>query len=216
MTWPLIALAAGAAIAGFPGVPSSLGGSNAIEHFLSPSFAAPSPGAAGVAYVPEVPHLSTGGELGLMTVSILVAVAGLVAAWQVYVSRPGLAASLAARWPHAYRVLWNKYYIDEIYGATFVRGTWAGASGLWTFDRRVVDGAVDGSGWLTQLAAWASHMIDKYVVDGFVNLLAHLAGAASHALRRLQTGLVQNYALMMIFGVFALLTLYLIGAMDLP
>jgi NADH-quinone oxidoreductase subunit L len=217
MTWPLIALAAGAAIAGVAGVPSSLGGSNAIEHFLSPSFAAPSlVGAAGAAHVPDVPHLSTGGELGLMAVSILVAVAGLVAAWQVYVSRPGLAGSLAARWSHAYRVLWNKYYVDDIYAATFVRGTWASASGLWKFDRRVVDGAVDGSGWLTQLAAWVSHMIDKYVVDGFVNLLAHLAGAASYTLRRLQTGLVQNYALMMVFGVFALLTLYLIGAVDLP
>ena len=82
--------------------------------------------------------------------------------------------------------------------------------------RRDDDGAVDGSGWLTQLAAWISHMLDKYVVDGFVNLLAHLAGAASYTLRRLQTGLVQNYALMIVFGVFALLTLYLIGAVNLP
>ena len=38
MTWPLMALAAGAVVAGFVGIPQALGGSNAIEHFLEPAF----------------------------------------------------------------------------------------------------------------------------------------------------------------------------------
>jgi len=220
MTWPLVALAAGAAIAGLAGIPPALGGTNAIEHFLSPSFAVPhtiaaaepaAPGALGAGHDAAAAHLSTTGELGLMLISVAIAAAGLFAARHVYISRPGLAAALAARWPRAHRVLRNKYYVDEIYGATFVRGTWASASELWRFDRTVVDGAVNGSGWLTQAAAWLSHMIDKYVVDGLVNLVALTAGAGSYALRRFQTGLVQNYALMMIAGLFVLLTLYLLG-----
>jgi len=80
---------------------------------------------------------------------------------------------------------------------------------MWTFDARVVDGAVNGSGWLTRIAAWLSHMFDKYVVDGVVNLSGWIAGEGSYAVRRIQTGLVQNYALMMIVGVFVLLTVYL-------
>jgi NADH-quinone oxidoreductase subunit L len=90
-----------------------------------------------------------------------------------------------------------------------VRGTMESARGLWAFDLGVVDGAVNGSGWITRLSAWASHMVDKYVVDGLVNLVGWLAGEGSYVLRRVQTGLIQNYALLMVFGVCAFLTLYL-------
>jgi NADH-quinone oxidoreductase subunit L len=221
MTWPLLALAAGAIVAGFSGVPQALGGSNAIEHFLAPSLEAPraaaaeteqTPTAAAAAeHAPEPAHLSQTGELGLMALSIAVALAGILAARRVYLSRPELAATLAARFPLAHRVLRNKYYVDELYGATFIRATWASARGMWTFDARVVDGAVNGSSWLTRVAAWLAHMFDRYVVDGLVNLTAWLAGEGSYALRRIQTGLVQNYAVMMIAGVFVLLTLYLLA-----
>ena len=48
MTFPLMALAVGAIVAGFVGIPAALGGGNAIEHFLEPSFtAAAGPAAAG-------------------------------------------------------------------------------------------------------------------------------------------------------------------------
>jgi len=116
---------------------------------------------------------------------------------------------MAARFPGAHRVLLNKYYVDELYDATAVQGTLGSARGLWGFDRRVVDGAVDGSGWFTRLSAWISGMIDRYVVDGLVNLVGWSAGESSYGLRRVQTGLIQNYALLMLIGVFALLTVYL-------
>jgi NADH-quinone oxidoreductase subunit L len=220
MTWPLLALAAGAVVAGFTGVPQALGGSNAIEHFLAPSLEVPHAVAAAAdrasaavlpaeQQAPDAAHLSQTGELGLMLLSVAVALAGILAARHVYVSRPALAAALSARWPAAHRVLRNKYYVDELYGATFIRATWSSARAMWTFDARVVDGAVNGSGWLTRIAAWLSHMFDKYVVDGLVNLTGWIAGEGSYALRRIQTGLVQNYALMMIVGVFVLLTVYL-------
>jgi NADH-quinone oxidoreductase subunit L len=105
----------------------------------------------------------------------------------------------------------NKYYVDELYDATAVKGTIASSRGLWTFDRKVIDGAVDGSGWMTRLAAWLSHMFDKYVVDGLVNLVGWTSHEGSFGLRRLQTGLVQNYALVMILGVFVFLTVYLLA-----
>ena len=117
-----------------------------------------------------------------MLVSVIVAAAGILAARHIYESRAGLAESLAARWRGLHRLLLNKYYVDEIYDATVVRATASGARGLWMFDARVVDGIVNAWGWLTQIAAWISHMFDKYVVDGLVNLLGWSAGEGSYSL----------------------------------
>ena len=110
--------------------------------------------------------------------------------------------------PGAHTVLSNKYYVDELYNATVVRGTMGGSRGLWGFDARVVDGAVNGSGWATRFSAWCSHMIDKYVVDGAVNLVGWTAYESSFGFRRMQTGLIQNYALLMLFGVFCFVSWY--------
>jgi NADH-quinone oxidoreductase subunit L len=219
MTWPLVALAAGAVVAGFAGVPAALGGANAIEHFLEPSLVAshPAADAPGVSAVDgahngeEGADLSHWGERGLMLLSVLIAAAGILAARHFYVSRPELPARLMERWRGAHALLLNKYYVDELYDATVIRGTSSSARGLWTFDGRVIDGAVNGSGWATRIAAWLSHMVDKYVVDGAVNLVGWAAGEGSYVLRRLQTGLVQNYALLMLMGIFAFLTIYLLA-----
>lgn len=207
MTAPLIVLAAGAVVAGFIGVPAALGGSNRIEHFLAPAFAAR--GLAPVAH--EEPHLSAGAEIGLMLLSIAVAAAGILLARYIYAARTGLADTLASRWHRLHSLLVNKYYVDEIYDRMVVRATMSGAMGFWRFDARVVDGAVNAWAWSTQIAAWFSHMFDKYVVDGIVNLVGWSAGEGSYAFRRVQTGLVQNYALMILAGVFVLLTVYLLA-----
>jgi NADH-quinone oxidoreductase subunit L len=106
-------------------------------------------------------------------------------------------------------VLYHKYYVDELYDATFVKGTMASSVGLWAFDRRVVDGAVNGSGWLTVFGSWISGLIDRYVVDGAVNLVGRSAEESSFMFRRVQTGLVQNYALAMLAGVFVFVSIYL-------
>jgi NADH-quinone oxidoreductase subunit L len=223
MTVPLMILAVGAIVAGFVGIPQVLGRNNAIETFLEPSFVAsaaiaghaatavqgaePAAAAETAEHAARV-HLSTGGELGLMLLSVALAAFGIWLAVRMFVRRPQIAESLAQRWSGVHRVLSNKYYVDELYGATVVRGTLTSARGLWGFDRVVVDGAVNGSGLLTQFSAWVSHMIDKYLVDGLVNLVGWVAGEGSYLLRRVQTGLIQNYALVMLLGVFAFLTLY--------
>lgn len=146
-----------------------------------------------------------------MLLSVLIAVAGILTARRFYVLSPELPARLAARWPGAHSLLSHKYFVDELYDATAIRGTFAAARGLFTFDRRVVDGAVNGSASLTQIASWFSHMTDKYVVDGAVNLVAWTVGRGSFLLRRIQTGLVQNYAFLMVLGIFAFLTVFLLA-----
>jgi NADH-quinone oxidoreductase subunit L len=214
MTWPLVALAAGAVVAGFAGVPQALGGTNAIEHFLEPAFGPQLATAAvgnGASHAVETLHLSRTAEIGLMLVSVVIAAAGILVARYFYLTNPAVPASLADRWRGVYSLLLNKYYVDEVYDATVVRATTSSARGLWIFDNRVVDGIVNGWGWLTQIAAWVSHMLDKYVVDGLVNFVGWTAGEGSFSVRRLQTGLVQNYALMMLVGLFVFLTVYLLA-----
>ena len=230
MTVPLMILAVGAIVAGFVGVPAALGGANAIEHFLAPSFSAPAAavvhgGASAGASLAEaahaagaeggpaeaVVHLSTGAEMGLMVFSVLVAVLGIWLARRFYIQHPETPERFAERWPGAYRTLLNKYYVDELYDATVIRGTLGSARRMWRFDLGVVDGAVNGSGLVTRVTSFFSGLFDRFVVDGLVNLVGWATGESSFVTRKLQTGLIQNYALLMIFGVFAFLAIYLIA-----
>jgi NADH-quinone oxidoreductase subunit L len=230
MTYPLMALAVGAVLAGFVGIPAALGGSNAIEHFLEPSFTAsevrlkpdtPTEAAAaerGVRLQADHPaaepeheaeHASLGVELGLMGFSVLIAIAGILLARRFYVTNPEISERMASQYAGPHRLLSNKYYVDELYNSTVISGTMSSGRGLWTFDRNVVDGAVNGTGWVTVISAWFSGLTDRTVVDGLVNLVGWIVQESSHVFRRLQTGLVQNYALLMLLGVFAFVSVYL-------
>jgi NADH-quinone oxidoreductase subunit L len=126
-----------------------------------------------------------------------------------YVTSPETSERLAEQWSGAHRVLSNKYYVDELYDATVISGTFSAGQGLWAVDRNVVDGAVNGSGWLTIVSAWFSGLTDRTVVDGLVNLVGRICEEGSFWFRRIQTGLVQNYALFMLFGIFAFVSIYL-------
>jgi NADH-quinone oxidoreductase subunit L len=220
MTFPLQALAIGAMVAGLIGIPAAMGGSNTIEHFLEPSFTAErvegqaaSPGAdhAAVADAEHEaePHASRQVELGLMAFSFLIAVLGIYVAHRFYVKRPEISEQLAERWAGLHRLLSHKYYVDELYNATVISGTFAAGKGLWTVDRTVVDGAVNGAGKLTIVGSWFSSLTDRTVVDGLVNLVGWVVQESSLAFRRFQTGLVQNYALLMLFGIFVSVGVYL-------
>jgi NADH-quinone oxidoreductase subunit L len=234
MTFPLMALAVGAVVAGFLGIPAAiLPSGSAIEHFLEPSFTASAsvaheagaePGAVAAAEPAAAEHtaeaaegheggeheMSRAAELGLMGFSVLIAVAGILTARKMYVTSPELSEDMAQRFAGAHRVLSNKYYVDELYDATFISGTKGAGRGLWSFDRTVVDGAVNGVSWITLFSAWLSGLTDRQVVDRVVNLVGLSAEESSYWFRRMQTGLVQNYALMMLFGVAAFVGLYLI------
>jgi len=200
MTLPLMVLAVGSIVAGFVGIPAALAGSNAIAAFLEPSF-------HGAVHEPH--HISASVEWALMAFSVGIAAIGIFLAYRFYVQDPSIADRLARQWAGPHRVLFQKYYVDEAYDATVVRGTMSGARGLWAVDRNVVDGTVNGAGNLTVITSWLSGLTDRSVVDGLVNAVARVIEEASFSFRRLQTGLVQNYALFMLFGVFAFVTVYL-------
>ncbi len=144
-----------------------------------------------------------------MGFSVLIAAIGIGLAWKFYVTSPEISEQLAVRFAGAHRLLSHKYYVDELYGATVISATWNSARALWTVDRNVVDGAVNGTGRLTIISSWLSGLTDKRVVDGLVNLVGRIVQEGSHVSRRLQTGLVQTYALLMLFGVFAFVSIYL-------
>jgi NADH-quinone oxidoreductase subunit L len=213
MTFPLQALAIGAIVAGFIGIPAALGGGNTIEHFLEPSFTAESHAAEGGHAATEEheaePHTSRGVELGLMVFSLGIAVLGISVAQKFYVKSPEISEQLAERFAGPHRVLSNKYYVDELYDATVIGGSFSAGNGLWAVDRTVVDGAVNGAGKITVVGSWFSSLTDRTVVDGLVNFVGWIVQESSHAFRRVQTGLVQNYALLMLFGIFASVGVYL-------
>ncbi len=226
MTMPLMALAVGAIVAGFVSIPPALGGGAVLEHFLAPSFTAagtaahavegavPAAETAAAATVAEAaheePHISVWAERGLMAFSVMIALIGIFTAYRFYVQNPDTSERLKERYAGAHNLLYNKYFVDELYNATFINGTMKSSFGLWTFDRRVVDGAVNGTGWLTVFASWVSSLIDRYVVDGAVNLVGRSSEESSFVFRRVQTGLVQNYALLMLAGVCAFVSIYLL------
>ena len=144
-----------------------------------------------------------------MGFSVLIAAAGILLARRFYVTSPEISDRLAKNLAGAHRTLSNKYYVEEMYNATVVSGTFFAGRSLWGFDRNVVDGAVNGTSWVTRISAWFSGFTDRTVVDGAVNLVARICEEGSFWFRRLQTGLVQNYALLMVFGVFVFVTVYL-------
>ena len=113
-------------------------------------------------------------------------------------------------------MLTNKYYVDELYGAVFVRGlALGGGNALFANDRFVVDGGdgevrpgfgVNGLAWLARdIVARLSNFWDRWIVDGVVNLLAAILDNLSYVFRAVQNGLVQSYALPMIIGFFLLI-----------
>ncbi|MBN1630628.1 MAG: NADH-quinone oxidoreductase subunit L [Thermoleophilia bacterium] len=172
MIVPLIVLAVGSLLAGFLGLPGKLG---VIQSFLEPVFAP----ANHILGIHE--HSLAAIDYGLMVASVIVAALGIVLAWFMYVRRTDLPALVGHKLRPVYKVVYNKFYVDEFYAATVVRLTVDGSRWLWkNFDERIIDGAVNGTAWLWQ--------------------------HAGTAVRPLQTGRVQNYLLGMFLGLFVIVT----------
>ena len=124
--------------------------------------------------------------------------------------------ALAARFSLVYRTLLNKYWVDELYQAVFVRGlALGGGNALYAADRYVVDGGdgevrpglgVNGVAWGTlDVLAKASNLWDRWIVDGAVNATAFVLDNLSYAFRSVQNGLVQHYVLSTLIGIFLLI-----------
>ncbi len=171
MTIPLIILGFFSLFGGYIGVSHSLGGENHFKKFMEPVFR----NSEIIANSTSNAENSLGLEYLLMIISIIIVLIVLIIVHQIYLKRPDIASTLAKRFSLAYRVLLNKYYIDEIYH-TFIVNPFIKISDIFwkIFDVKIVDGAVNGT--------------------------ANVIQSAGDKLRKVQTGYVQEYALSLILG----------------
>jgi NADH-quinone oxidoreductase subunit L len=200
MSWVLAALAVLAVVLSFIGLPKLWTHHDPLfEEFLHPVFSS-----AALRGFAATGH---GLEWGLMLLSIAIATGGWLVARSLYLDAAKSAARLAslkAAWAGVHRTLFRKYYVDEIYAATVVRGTLGLAAALAWFDRELVDGLVNFVGWLGRATAWINGKIDQYFVDGAVNLVAGSVIAGGRELRKMQTGRINSYAYGIAVGVIAI------------
>jgi NADH-quinone oxidoreductase subunit L len=181
ITLPLTILAFLSFVGGYVGVPQILGGSNRFHAFLSPVFGVHN-GHGGEASIIDP---SRGTEFMVMAVSVLLAAGGFFLAYYMYIKRPDLPETLSERFRSLYQLVFNKYYVDEIYDCLFVNPIKRGANQLWQmFDIRVVDGSV----------------------NGVANLAIQGSGLFSH----LQSGYVKSYALSILIGMTLIIGYYIL------
>jgi NADH-quinone oxidoreductase subunit L len=145
------------------------------------------------------------GEHGFHLAATIIAtgamLAGVFLAWLVYIRGVISPAKAAQTLAPLHRLLLNKFYVDELYRATFVAGVLKLASaGKW-FDRVILDGLADGSArWVAKTAFFSGLTLDNRGVDGLVNGVAQVALAGGNVARLGQTGRVRNYILALTTG----------------
>ena len=184
MTVPLWILATGSVLTGYLGLPAVIqdGKLNWIHHYLGANYGGP------VAEAQITASVSHGIEWALIGLSSVIAVGVFFFARSVYLSQ-GIAFDerLKNRFGRLYEIWEEKYYWDDFYDNVVVEAliNQISKTGLAPFDAKIVDGAVNG--------------------------LASATRASSGLLRQIQTGLVQNYALAIVFGVVLVIGLMLFG-----
>ncbi len=161
--------------------------------------------------VEEKVHSETATEWVFIIISLIVAGVGIGLGLLFYIKSPSLADVWAARLRPLYEASYHKYWIDEFFGLTVTRRTMDLARAVFAFDSKVVDGAVNGSAWLTRLTSKITGGTDKYLVDGLVNAVANfVVTLMSPIVRAAQTGLTANYALVMVIGLLIAVALYFV------
>jgi NADH-quinone oxidoreductase subunit L len=179
MTIPLMILAVLSLIGGFVGIPDSIGArlgipeSHVFGEFLAPVFA---PAQAVLKGAHAEGHHSLALEIILMAVSLSIAIAGFFYARYMYISDPAAAERMVERFPGLHKLVYNKYWVDEIYDILFVNS-------------------------LVQFSRFLWKAFDDAVIDGIVNGVARLVRVWGGALRSLQSGFVKDYALSILVGV---------------
>ncbi len=168
MTIPLVVLAILAAVGGLIGIPESImPDAHKLEQFLDPIFAQSNE--IKMAALPE--HHT---EINLMVISVALALVMIIFAWVKYSKKPEL------KEPAGFgKVLADKWYIDELYNFAIVKP-------------------------LQWLAKFMNSFFEKKVVDGIVNGVGRLVNYTSRQVRLLQSGLVGNYVLLMVLSMLAL------------
>ena len=183
ITLPLVVLAGLATVGGLIGIPHAIDIAhvgNKLNAFLAPVFHH-----SQELYKIEA-HGSASTEIILMVFSVAVALAGIGFATVMYMKDPSLPGKFTAKFPTLHRVVFNKWYVDEIYDTLFVNST-------------------------KKLGIFCWKGFDVKVVDGIVNGIAKLVGALSSVLRYTQSGLFTNYALTMVLGTVVMLAIFILN-----
>jgi NADH-quinone oxidoreductase subunit L len=145
----------------------------------------------------------------LMGISVAVALAGIAIARYFYIIRTEIPDRIASAIKPLYNGSFHKWYVDEIYDFLFVDGMGkAGGRALGAFDRTIVDGGVNGAGWLTRFSSRLSIWWDTWIIDGAVRFSSFFVRMLSFPACVLQTGRVQGYAFCILVGVLVFLGYY--------
>jgi NADH-quinone oxidoreductase subunit L len=174
MTVPLMFLAIGAVAAGWVGIPPILGGGAHFAEFLKP-----------VVGHPEF-HGTHAEEWTVMGISTTIALFGIVLAALFYLRKSALPERIAKTFRGVYTVLYNKYFIDELYHYTIVKPT------MWIANNILVA------------------ITDAKMIEGLVNGVPGAIGRFSQSLRKIQTGLVEHYGIFMAAGAVFVIALLLL------
>ena len=173
MTVPLVTLAVLSLIGGFIGIPALFSGEhgNRFENWLEPIFAN-----AQTKLAMFGTH-SQSQEILFMTITFMGAVAAILLARYMYLKNTEAPSRVSKKFSGLYNILFNKYFVDEAYDAAIVTPIVKGSESiLWKIaDNKLIDGAVNGT--------------------------ASLIGFISKGIRKIQTGVAQFYALMMMLGI---------------
>ena len=182
MTLPLWILAILSVFGGLLGIPKALSGGadiNILEHWLEPIFA--NANSILASHHSDAHHHSLALEWGLMAASLAIAIIGILYATSLYKKSSHKPAEMAAKNKGLYNILWNKYFVDEIYHNVFVAPIYK----------------------LSLDFLWK--IVDVQIIDGIVNGSARAIAVSAENLRKIQSGIAQNYALMMLFGIVAII-----------
>ena len=173
MTIPLVILAILSIIGGFVGIPEIFSGEhgNLFHSWLAPVFKS-----AEIKLMQFTSH-SHFEELLLMIISVVAALSAILLARYIYLKKPEIATNTSKRFKSAHNLLLNKYFVDEVYDTTIVNPLVKGSeSFLWK-------------------------ICDNKLIDGLINWLARQIDKISSNIRKIQTGIAQSYALVMVLGI---------------
>ncbi len=181
MTIPLMVLAFLSIFAGWVGIPWLKHGYSSFVYHHAPHHVEPN-------YL-------------LMIISTVVALSGIYLAYAMYHKKSISPEKLKAKFAFPYKVLYNKYYFDELYHAIIINPLLKLCDFFFVkLDVGVVDWLVNGWGNFTVFLSDVQEWFDSHIVDGAVNGLAYVTKGIGSGLRRVQTGQLQNYAFVIFFG----------------
>ena len=202
MLFALVVLALLSVLGGLVGIPYALGHffhiPNYFEAWLEPVFASLHHAEAAHHEVHAIEYILMGLSVGLAAISIY-------AATILYTRRQEIPQRFVERFPRLYKLVHNKYYVDEIYQALVVNNLLRINNFLSAFDGTIIDGFVNLTGKVTRKASQVSAFVDSTFVDGMVNLTGNTVKFSGKQLRKAQTGRIQNYLYVAMAGVLVLM-----------